>query len=365
MTEKENLLKFYHHEPIDHFSNYFEGTTMLMQPFCVHELPPGEADGYDHFGVRWIYDKKNMAYTPDTTQKPVLEDICDWRDVVVWPDIDSLDWEESVRVDKVDQVDRLNTVYSVYSPVGPFERLHMLMGFENALISLVSEPEEVGEFFERFTQYKVQIINKIAEFYKPDLIQFHDDAGTMNATFYSPTTWRELIKPVWTKMAKAIHDNGLPCELHSCGNNTDIFIEIMDTGIDSLFIQPINDIKKRQSICKGKVGFMVQTNMNKYTGAAFAKKLTVGGLRKAAFEDIKVLIENGYGDCIIVAMPPMPGKAVQGCSNINNEAKKESSIGLEEDMLISPEMVNAIIWDTMKINADKFTEMIRDRNKMI
>ncbi len=43
---------------------------------------------------------------------------------------------------------------------GPFERLHMLMGFENALCALLTDPEEVEEFFNTYMEWKNQTHGK-------------------------------------------------------------------------------------------------------------------------------------------------------------------------------------------------------------
>jgi len=39
------------------------------------------------------------AVIPDTSILPILEDICDWREKVVFPDLDAVDWEASAKAD--------------------------------------------------------------------------------------------------------------------------------------------------------------------------------------------------------------------------------------------------------------------------
>ena len=53
---------------------------------------------------------------------------------------------------------------------GPFERLHMLMGFENALCALLTDPEEVEEFFNTYMEWKIKLMEKVIEYYKPDVL---------------------------------------------------------------------------------------------------------------------------------------------------------------------------------------------------
>ena len=43
------------------------------------------------------------------------------------------------RFDHISEIDRENKVFEIMFVNGPFERLHMLMGFENALCALLTD----------------------------------------------------------------------------------------------------------------------------------------------------------------------------------------------------------------------------------
>lgn len=123
------------------------------------------------------------------------EDICDWRELVKFPDLDAWDWSKVEEIDHISEIDRENKVFEIMFVNGPFERLHMLMGFENALCALLTDPEEVEEFFNTYMEWKIKLMEKVIEYYKPDVLMFHDDWGTQNNMFFSPDVWRSLIKP--------------------------------------------------------------------------------------------------------------------------------------------------------------------------
>jgi uroporphyrinogen decarboxylase len=242
LSARENRLNYLLHKPIDRFMTFFEEVESSWQCSGFHERPPGLTSGYDWFGVYWLFDTSRNAFIPDHTRKPVLDDICHWREMIEWPDLKNVDWENAALIDGVDKKDRNNKVYGLYLGMGPFERLHSIMGFENALISLITEPEECKRYFEKWTEWKCELIHFICEYYKPDFIQFHDDIGTKNSSFCSPETWRNIIKFSWTACCAEIKRHGIPAELHSCGKGQDIFREVGDCGYDSLFIQDMNDI---------------------------------------------------------------------------------------------------------------------------
>ena len=64
-------------------------------------------------------------------------------ELVKFPDLDAWDWSKVEEIDHISEIDRENKVFEIMFVNGPFERLHMLMGFENALCALLTDPEEV------------------------------------------------------------------------------------------------------------------------------------------------------------------------------------------------------------------------------
>ena len=117
------------------------------------ERPAFNQGGRDWFGCLWKYSEAAQAAAPDISEH-LLEDICDWREVVKFPDLDAWDWEKAVELDNMDKADREHQVVNVMMLNGMFERLHVLMGFEEALCALLTEPEEVGAFFDAMADFK-------------------------------------------------------------------------------------------------------------------------------------------------------------------------------------------------------------------
>lgn len=76
------------------------------------------------------------------------------------------------------------------------------MGFENALVAIALEPEEVNAFFEALTDYKVAVLDYIIDAYHPDTITYFDDVATQLNLFISPDTYRGLIKPHHKRFAQ-------------------------------------------------------------------------------------------------------------------------------------------------------------------
>ena len=215
------------------------------------------------------------------------------------------------------------------------------MGFEGALMAMVEEPEEVKAFLERFTEYKVKLIKYLCTYYKPDVFQFQDDAGTNRGTFYSPATWRELIKPVWQAEIDAIHSCGVYAELHSCGNNTEIFVELADTGLDSLFIQPLNDLQRIREACGGKIGLNVQTRSLAYGVMLSCGSATLEQVYDMTVQDIRANLEGGNGyDYIPMVTPPV--------ANVQGIGKKNTSL-------------STTVWNAIYDNVDEWNAIMKSK----
>lgn len=295
MTPKERVMAFFQHKPTDELPTD-EGLFVLFNPEAYAERPPHTTGGVDWFGVKWNYEAGVDAIAPDHTQPPVLEDIYDWKEVVKFPDLDAWDWSKVEEIDHISEIDRENKVFEIMFVNGPFERLHMLMGFENALCAMITDPEEVEAFLNAFMDWKLKLMEKVIEIYKPDVLMFHDDWGTQNNMFFSPDTWRELIKPQIKKAVDRCHELGVIFEMHSCGFMEPIVPEFVELGIDSWQGMEINDIPKLKAITGMNLGYHVTPNYQQYTAEALAGTLTEEDLRRRVRETFYKAAE-GYAYC--------------------------------------------------------------------
>ena len=292
MTPKERAWAFFHHEPTDEVPTD-DGLFVLFNPETYAERPPHTTGGTDWFGVKWKYEASVDAIAPDHTQDPILEDIYDWREVVKFPDLEAWDWSKVEEIDHISEIDRENKVFEMMFVNGPFERLHMLMGFENALCALITDPEEVEAFFDAFMEWKLRLMEKVIEIYKPDVLMFHDDWGTQNNMFFSPEIWRSLIKPQIKKAADRCHELGVVFEMHSCGKMEEIVPEFPEIGIDSWQGMEINDIPKLKKLTGMKLGYHVTPDYQKPQTDALAGLVTEEDVRKSARETFRKAAE-GY-----------------------------------------------------------------------
>lgn len=312
MTPKERALAFFRNEPVDEVPTD-EGIFVLFNPEGYQERPvfskiQKEITGTDWFGVDWKYEANVDAQAPDHTQPPIMEDICDWRELVKFPDIENWDWEKAAQTDHVDELDRENKVFEIMFVNGPFERLHMLMGFENALCALITDPEEVAAFFDAFMEWKIRLMEKVIQYYKPDVLMFHDDWGTQNSMFFSPDVWRKLLKPQIKKAVDRCHELGVLFDMHSCGKIEDIVPEFPELGIDSWQGMEINDIPALKEKTGMKLGYHVTPDYQKFYTESLSGEIDEQDLRRRVRETFE---KTAKGYCYFPMFLPFGGKVTE------------------------------------------------------
>jgi uroporphyrinogen-III decarboxylase len=168
--------------------------------------------------------------------------VTEWKKKINFLDLDSYDW--SKEADECAAVDRDQLAVTYMSHVGVFERLAAFMGFENALVAMVEEPDAVNELYTTITDYKIKAIEKVAKHIKPDVLHCADDVATVRGLFMSPETYRTLIKPHHKRLFTAIRNMGIIPIQHICGKPEVIVEDIIDNGAAAwTVVQPCNDIK--------------------------------------------------------------------------------------------------------------------------
>ncbi|MCL1828794.1 MAG: hypothetical protein FWG32_04775 [Oscillospiraceae bacterium] len=255
MTEKENALRMIlktgdpEWVPCSHrcFSR-------LIPTEVIRERPPKrEGSGYDWFGCYWFFDEETNGFFQDLSE-PVVPDIRKWRDYVRFPDLDAIEWEKSVPP-TTEGIDRENKLLQFSWESGPFERLHSLVGFEQALMSIYTEQEAFKEMLEAITDFRCAAVERVAEYYKPDIIINMDDLGAQKAPLMSGETFRRFLKPCEKRIGDAIKRRGIIYQHHSCGS-MDVFAgDLIDCGAAMIhgLLAPYNDLASVQRSFSGKV----------------------------------------------------------------------------------------------------------------
>lgn len=249
----------------DRIVKQFEGTTLILGDpvnFYVRGSRfPGMPASKDKWGTTVIWPKDVIAAMPHVTpETQVVKDITSWREFTKVPDLianasaDEL-WEPYLK--RVAEINREDTLFMMFGPTGVFERLHFLMGFEDTLVNLMTEPEAMEDLCAAIGEYRYKGFKLMADHAKPDILLSHDDWGNKTNLFMQPHLWREYIKPNYVKSYQYLHDSGVVIMHHADSFMEQIVEDMVDLHIDIWQgVLPQNDIKKIQKQLNGRMALM-------------------------------------------------------------------------------------------------------------
>ena len=255
LTSKENMLRLLRGEMPEWVPVYTMGAPLEGEPAPLAFMQPGvfndphpKGGGYDLWGVHWVgNDETGGAILPEPGNF-ILEDICDWRDVLKAPDISDFDYEACAQQDLSHlHFDPEVTAFGFSLNTGTFQQLAAFMGFEGALVSMFEEPEETMACIEFFDDYYIDACKKCIDLYNPDVLVLMDDTCAEGAPFMSEELFVKFFLPRYKKAYEELAaPRDLPVTFHNCGTAAR-FIELCheEAGVrswDPAQPAPVNDL---------------------------------------------------------------------------------------------------------------------------
>ncbi|NLT40415.1 MAG: hypothetical protein GXX89_08135 [Clostridiales bacterium] len=277
VTPRENLMMALNHKKPLWMPN-IGASSQLFGSKIAHDSPPAHErtmDTTDWFGVRYKY---SPAYGSNTPQGNVLNCVTEWREKIVWPDLDSFDWAAEAAEFMEGRDESLALCMRMSN--GLFERLHMIEGFEQALVDLILEPETVQDYLFAVADFKIDLFNHMRDHMEFDYVVCADDWGTMRAPFFSTDTFERTILEPTKRFVQGVHARGTKFIAHCCGV-IEPFVPYMveEIGFDALEIQTdLNDV----GAILAKYGDRITVQHGVRPGTAQTQEMTVEEARAAA-----------------------------------------------------------------------------------
>jgi uroporphyrinogen decarboxylase len=136
-----------------------------------------------------------------------------------------------------------------------FERMHFLRGFENLLMDIASNSEEMFCLRDKIVDWSAGHLRPLLEHNWNDCFCFMDDWGTQKSLLISPQQWREIFKPAYAKLFGMVRNAGKDIYFHSDGMIIEIVPDLIEVGVSILNCQVgCMDIDKLAKF-QGKVCF--------------------------------------------------------------------------------------------------------------
>lgn len=136
-----------------------------------------------------------------------------------------------------------------------FERMHFLRGFENMLMDIAYDAEEVYLLRDKLLNWQIEHLKPILEMDWVDCLSYMDDWGTQSALLISPEKWRKIFKEPYKKLFSMARDAGKDVYFHSDGMIIDIVDDLIDAGVTILAPQFSCMTAEQLGKFKGKVCF--------------------------------------------------------------------------------------------------------------
>ena len=202
MTKKENWLRQLKNDnpgwisdPWEAFKGNYFGNKFVLDP--IQAKSKGKqvmGEFVDEWNVTWKLVEGHKVANPFITEEnKAIKDIKKWKEQLVLPPLTGHDWKDAV--DSAENVDRNEYLVGCMIVGGLFERTHYLMGFQDALVNYMIEPDLMSDLIGAITEWKIEHMRQVIDNIKPDMILFHDDWGNKDNLFMQPDVWRKIIKP--------------------------------------------------------------------------------------------------------------------------------------------------------------------------
>ena len=231
MTPKENYLTMLRGEIPEYIpSMYEERAGRFVEEFLTPQSCPN-GPIVTSLGVKYVGSPELLNGAMPEPGFILLDDITRWRDVIKAPDLSDFDWESYYK-NKIKDIDRSKK----YIPVTGgdyFLTLVSFMGFENAMLALYEEPEEVHALLEYVSEFYLMVFKQQLRYVKPDTMTLMDDDAAYRAPFFSVQMYREFFKPMHKLHCDLALENGLLLERHDCGRSESFVPDWIELGIRS------------------------------------------------------------------------------------------------------------------------------------
>lgn len=135
-----------------------------------------------------------------------------------------------------------------------WEKAYKLVGMENSIVYLFTEPGFMKEVFHRIMDFQMGI----AEHYIRAGIEFvtlSEDLGTQRGSLFSPQIVDEFLVPEYERLFALYREHKVLTKVHSCGNIESLLEMFMNLGVDIL--NPVqasaNDLNKVRDVTNGRM----------------------------------------------------------------------------------------------------------------
>lgn len=148
-------------------------------------------------------------------------------------------WPDAAKIDYHAAAEAARDCARQYATRGPywlplFCQVCELMGMEEAMMKMLSEPAVFEAALERVFQYTLDYCTRLLDVCGDalDIFYLGDDFATQRGLMIPPASWRQFLKPRYAQLFSLAKARGKFVWFHSCGDITSILPDLIDIGVD-------------------------------------------------------------------------------------------------------------------------------------
>jgi len=192
----------------------------------------------DRWGSKLHMPKKGGLYF-DWIDYPIKEATMSALDSYRWPQPDST--EINGQLGRQAKSLYTTTDYALVGSAviggGIFEQPARVMGLENFLMALLTEPAFADRLMETITDIYIEACNKYLDHVGPyiNVFTYWDDLAGQNGWIINPDVYRKMVKPKQKRLVEAIKKKtDAKLFYHSCGATRGLIPDLIEIGFDIL-----------------------------------------------------------------------------------------------------------------------------------
>lgn len=193
---------------------------------------------YDRWGSKLHMPKADGFYF-DWVDFPIKETTMQALDAYRWPLPDSE--EVNMQLGKLARQFHECSDYALVGSAviggGIFEQPARVMGLQNFLMALISEPAFADRLMETITDIYIESCNRYLDYVGPyiQVFTYWDDVAGQNGWLINPALYRRMIKPKQKRLVEAIKKKtDAKLFYHGCGATRDLIPDLIEIGFDIL-----------------------------------------------------------------------------------------------------------------------------------
>jgi len=224
--------------------------------WCPDRRPDGSNVGYLEWGNGEMI-KKPGCYYYENANFPLAdmreEDLDRFQ---YWPDLNNSNRTEGLKEKVLNLYE--NTDYAICAALGSavHEQAWFLTGIDKFLMGLIDNKKFINRLLNKVLEIKLNLYGKFLDITGRylDVIQLFGDLGSQNGPLFSPSLYRETIKPFDKKLIEMIKSKTSGKILfHTDGDSYEFIPDLIEIGVDIL--NPVQVSAKNMNPLKLKKEF--------------------------------------------------------------------------------------------------------------